>query len=65
MRRILLVPDSFKGTLTSRQVCGVMQTQLERFFPRRRFGAFPLPTGERAAWTLSSPPLEAFEKLSR
>ena len=28
MEKILLVPDSFKGTLSSRQVCQVMAGQL-------------------------------------
>ena len=45
MRRILLVPDSFKGTLTSRQVCGVMQTQLERFFPQAEIRGLPVADG--------------------
>ena len=29
MGRILLVPDSFKGTLSSRQVCSTMKEQVE------------------------------------
>ena len=45
MRRILLVPDSFKGTLTSRQVCEVMQTQLERFFPQAEIRGLPVADG--------------------
>ncbi|MFR8126878.1 MAG: glycerate kinase [Acutalibacter sp.] len=76
MEKILLVPDSFKGTLSSRQVCQVMAGQLRRFFPqaqvksirgRRRRGqrrAFLAAAGgERRTRTVTGPfgePVEAF-----
>ena len=45
MEKILLVPDSFKGTLSSRQVCQVMAGQLRRFFPQAQVKSIPLADG--------------------
>ncbi len=45
MGRILLVPDSFKGTLSSQQVCAVMEEQLRRFFPSREVVSLPVADG--------------------
>lgn len=45
MKKILLVPDSFKGTLSSRQVCQVMAGQLRRFFPQAQVKSIPVADG--------------------
>ena len=45
MEKILLVPDSFKGTLSSRQVCQVMAGQLRRFFPQDQVKSIPVADG--------------------
>lgn len=45
MKRILLVPDSFKGTLSSRQVCEIMAKQLGRFFPEAELLSLPVADG--------------------
>lgn len=45
MGRILLVPDSFKGTLSSRQVCSTMKEQVERFFPGEEVLSLPVADG--------------------
>lgn len=45
MEKILLVPDSFKGTLSSRQVCQVMAGQLRRFFPQVQVKSIPVADG--------------------
>lgn len=45
MEKILLVPDSFKGTLSSRQVCQVMVGQLRRFFPQAQVKSIPVADG--------------------
>lgn len=45
MEKILLVPDSFKGTLSSRQVCQVMAAQLRRFFPQAQVKSIPVADG--------------------
>lgn len=45
MEKVLLVPDSFKGTLSSRQVCQVMAGQLRRFFPQAQVKSIPVADG--------------------
>ena len=45
MEKILLVPDSFKGTLSSRQVCQVLSGQLRRFFPQAQVSSIPVADG--------------------
>ncbi len=45
MKQILLVPDSFKGTLSSSQVCKLMTAQLARFFPEARIDSLPVADG--------------------
>ena len=45
MKQILLVPDSFKGTLTSRQVCGTMAEQLHLVFPEADITSLPVADG--------------------
>ena len=45
MEKILLLPDSFKGTLSSRQVCQVMASQLRRFFPQAQVKSIPVADG--------------------
>ena len=45
MEKILLVPDSFKVTLSSRQVCQVMAGQLRRFFPQAQVKSIPVADG--------------------
>ena len=45
MKQILLVPDSFKGTLTSRQVCETMAEQLHLVFPEADITSLPVADG--------------------
>ena len=45
MGPILLVPDSFKGSLSSRQVCEIMERQLAGYFPSVPIVAFPVADG--------------------
>ena len=33
MKKVLIVPDSFKGTLSSREVCDIMGAAVQRRFP--------------------------------
>lgn len=45
MGPILLVPDSFKGSLSSRQVCEIMERQLAGYFPSVPIVALPVADG--------------------
>ena len=45
MHNILLIPDSFKGTLSSRQVCETMARAIEKRLPRATVRAIPVADG--------------------
>ena len=45
MKKILLVPDSFKGTLSSREICGIMTEQVHRVWPEAQVRAIPVADG--------------------
>lgn len=45
MKKILLVPDSFKGTLSSREICGIMAEQVHRVWPEAQVRAIPVADG--------------------
>ena len=45
METIILIPDSFKGTLTSRQVCEAMERAVLRRKPRARVISIPVADG--------------------
>lgn len=45
MKQILLVPDSFKGTLTSLEVCAGMSAALSRVFPKAEIRSIPVADG--------------------
>lgn len=45
MKKILLIPDSFKGTLSSIQVCGIMRRELAKVFPGAEILSLPVADG--------------------
>ena len=45
MERIILIPDSFKGTLSSRQVCAVMERAVLRHRPGAKIHSLPVADG--------------------
>ena len=45
MKRILLIPDSFKGTLSSRQVCETMERAILRRLPEADVRSIPVADG--------------------
>ncbi len=34
MKKIILIPDSFKGTMSSKEVCDIMEKSINRHFPQ-------------------------------
>lgn len=70
MKKCVLVPDSFKGTLASKEVCDRMASAIQRFFPEAAVISLPvadggegtvdaflsaLPGGEKVCCTVSGP----------
>lgn len=45
MKRILLVPDSFKGTMSSREVCDIMAGEIQTYYPQAQVIAIPVADG--------------------
>lgn len=45
MKKAVLIPDSFKGTLTSREVCDIMKQSILRHFPSCAVDAVPIADG--------------------
>ncbi len=45
MKRFLLAPDSFKGTLSSKQICEIMKKRINGHFPKAEVIAIPVADG--------------------
>lgn len=45
MKKILLVPDSFKGTMSSREICSIMRREILRLEPSCRVVSIPAADG--------------------
>ena len=45
MRRVVLIPDSFKGTLSSSQICGIMRRKIQEHFPDCEVVSIPVADG--------------------
>ena len=45
MRKFVLIPDSFKGTLSSQQVCDHMAAAIQKRFPQAEICAIPVADG--------------------
>lgn len=45
MKRAVLIPDSFKGTLTSRQICDILRKAIHTYFPDCETVAIPVADG--------------------
>lgn len=43
--KFVLIPDSFKGTLTSAQICGIMEAKIKTYFPDSEIAAVPVADG--------------------
>ena len=45
MKKFVLIPDSFKGTLSSSQICQIMQDRIAKFFPDALVKSIPVADG--------------------
>ena len=45
MKKIILMPDSFKGTMSSSEICALMKEQILRHFPDCRVDSIPVADG--------------------
>jgi glycerate kinase len=45
MKKIILIPDSFKGTMSSAGICSIMAEQIRRHYPRAEVISIPVADG--------------------
>ena len=45
MKKFVVIPDSYKGTLSSKQVCSIMQRKIEEHFPSSNVTCIPVADG--------------------
>jgi len=45
MKKIILIPDSFKGTMTSGEICSIMETAIKRIYPEVQVISIPVADG--------------------
>ena len=45
MKKFVLIPDSFKGTMSSTQICSVMSESIRRHFPDSEIVSIPVADG--------------------
>jgi glycerate kinase len=45
MKRVILIPDSFKGTMSSREICSIMEERIRAYYPQAEVIAIPVADG--------------------
>lgn len=45
MKKVLLIPDSFKGTMSSAEICDVMENSIHKYFPNTEVISIPVADG--------------------
>jgi glycerate kinase len=45
IQKVLLVPDSFKGTMSSGEICDIMEKSIHRFYPEAQVVRIPVADG--------------------
>lgn len=45
MQRIILIPDSFKGTMSSLEICEIMKAEIAKHYPRSQIISIPVADG--------------------
>lgn len=45
MKKIILIPDSFKGTMCSTEICEIMKTEIKKHYPTAQIVSIPVADG--------------------
>ena len=45
MKKVILIPDSFKGTMSSREICGILKEQVQAVWPQAQVLSVPVADG--------------------
>ena len=52
MKKIIVIPDSFKGSLSSMEVCNAIEEGILKVFKNATIKKFPLQTEAKERWIL-------------
>jgi glycerate kinase len=67
MKKIILIPDSFKGTMTSTEICGIMKEVIHSHFPECAVRSVPVADGGEGSvdcFLHSMGGIKVYEKVS-
>lgn len=45
LKKFLLIPDSFKGTMSSSKICSIMEKEIKQFYPEAEIVSIPVADG--------------------
>ena len=45
MKKVILIPDSFKGTMSSAEICAIMEKEIHAFYPNAEVFGIPVADG--------------------
>lgn len=45
MKKVILIPDSFKGSISSSEICGIMEKSIKKYFPSTQVISLPVADG--------------------
>jgi len=45
MKKVLLIPDSFKGTMSSGDICNIMRKSIHTYYPNAEIISIPVADG--------------------
>lgn len=45
MKKFVIIPDSFKGTMSSSEICTIMETQIKTYYPDAKIVSLPVADG--------------------
>jgi glycerate kinase len=45
LKKIVLIPDSFKGTMSSGEICSIMEKRIRRYYPNAEIVSIPVADG--------------------
>jgi glycerate kinase len=45
LKKIILIPDSFKGTMSSAEICSIMAERIKQYYPRAEIISIPVADG--------------------
>ncbi len=45
LKKVILMPDSFKGTMSSQTICGIMKEAVQKFYPQAVICSIPVADG--------------------